>query len=88
MEHAEMYNVEENLVPHITTKDWVVTLLLTCVPFVGFILLIMWAFGSNTQSPKRTFARGYLIVQAILITIVVLVYVIIFAIFFSLLASF
>ena len=41
--------------------DWMVTYLLTCIPLVGFIMLFVWAFGSDTQPSKKTWAKATLI---------------------------
>jgi ABC-type molybdate transport system permease subunit len=41
--------------------DWVITLLLTAIPLVGFILLIVWAFSSDTHPSKQNWAKAYLI---------------------------
>ncbi len=42
--------------------DWMLTLLLTCIPIVGFIMLIIWAVGDgDTPISKRNWARAQLI---------------------------
>ncbi len=37
----------------IPTKDWVITILITAIPFVGLIMLFVWAFGSNSNHPSK-----------------------------------
>ena len=44
-----------------TTGEWVMTLFLVCIPIVGFILLLVWAFGSNCAPSKKNWARANLI---------------------------
>lgn len=58
-------------------KDWTLTLFLSSLPVIGLILLFIWAFGSETNPVKMNFAKGALILFAI----VIVCYVMIFAIF-------
>ena len=41
--------------------DWIVTYLLICIPVVGIIMLFVWAFGSDSQPSKKTWAQATLI---------------------------
>jgi Na+/melibiose symporter-like transporter len=41
--------------------DWIVTYLLMCIPVVGIIMLFVWAFGSDSQPSKKTWAQATLI---------------------------
>jgi ABC-type molybdate transport system permease subunit len=45
--------------------DWIITLLLTAIPLVGFILLIVWAFSSDTNPSKQNWAKAYLIFMVV-----------------------
>lgn len=49
----------------LSVGDWIVTLLLTAIPLVGFIMLIIWAFSSDTHPSKQNWAKAYLIFMAI-----------------------
>jgi len=51
--------------PVMTVGDWVGTFLLSGIPIVGFILLIVWAFDSNTNTNKKNYARAVLLLGAI-----------------------
>jgi membrane-associated HD superfamily phosphohydrolase len=46
--------------------DWMVTYLLTCIPLVGFIMLFVWGFSSDTQPSKKTWAQATLIFMAVM----------------------
>ena len=48
-----------------STKDWVITLLISFIPIVGFIMLFVWAFGSNENPNKSNWAKAMLIWYAI-----------------------
>ncbi len=52
--------------------DWVITLLLTGIPIVGFILLLVWAFSSDTNPSKQNWAKAYLIFMVVGIVIAAL----------------
>ncbi len=40
--------------------DWMLTLFLSCIPVIGFILLLIWAFGGGNKS-KANWAKATLI---------------------------
>ena len=48
-----------------STSDWLVTMLITFVPLVGFIMLFVWAFGSDTNPNKANWAKANLIFMGI-----------------------
>jgi len=62
-----------------TIGDWLITLIITYIPFVGLIMLFVWAFGDGTHPSKKTWAQATLIMFAIMIVLAIL--------FFSLMAS-
>jgi hypothetical protein len=43
----------------------VITLLITFIPVVGFVMLFVWAFGSNENPNKANWAKATLIWYAI-----------------------
>ena len=57
-----MENQQANVV---STKDWVITLLISFIPLVGFIMLFIWGFGSNENPNKANWAKAMLIWFAI-----------------------
>lgn len=59
METATMRTTND--APIITLGEWVITLLITAIPLVGFIMLFVWAFGSGTNPTKANFAKASLI---------------------------
>ena len=58
----------------VSTGDWIVTLLLMCIPFVNFIMLFVWAFGSSTPVSKANWAKAQLIFMLIGIILLILFY--------------
>lgn len=49
----------------ISIGEWIITLILTAIPLVGFIMLLVWAFGSNTPPSKANWAKAALIMMVI-----------------------
>lgn len=66
-------------IPPVSTGDWFVTLLLACIPLVGFIMLFVWAFGGGANPSKRNWARASLIWMLIGIVPLVILGVVVFA---------
>lgn len=49
----------------VTTKEWVIALLLLCVPVVNFIMPFIWAFSDSEKKSKSNFFKAYLIIALI-----------------------
>ena len=67
-EQPGMYTQPELETP-VTMGDWVLTLILTCIPCVNIILLFVWAFGSNTPKSKSNWAKAELIIVAVAVVL-------------------
>lgn len=64
-------------------KDWLLTLIISVIPCLGFIMLLVWAFSKTGNVNRRNFSRAYLIIQVIGAVIVMIVYAIAGAAAFS-----
>ena len=60
----------------VSVGDWVITYIITLIPLVGFIMLFVWAFGSNTKTSKANWAKAALILFAIGVVLSILISVI------------
>lgn len=49
----------------LSLKDWIITLLITFIPIVNFVMYLVWAFGNETHPSKKTWAQATLIWLAI-----------------------
>jgi hypothetical protein len=49
--HAEVLSI----------KEWVITLLITAIPLVGFIMLFVWGFGGGAHPGKANWAKAMLL---------------------------
>lgn len=63
-------NNENNSV--VTTGQWMGILFVMAIPFVNFILLLVWAFSSGEPASKSNWAKATLI-WMIIITIIYIV---------------
>jgi hypothetical protein len=47
--------------PAVKTGEWFITFLISAIPIVGFIMLLVWAFGSGTNESKANWAKAALL---------------------------
>lgn len=66
-----------------SVKDWVITILITAIPLVGFIMLFVWAFGSGGNVNKANWAKASLIWVAVGMVLMFFLWGTIAAIFLS-----
>ena len=72
----------------ISMKHWLLNMLVLSVPFLGMIMLIVWAIGGGGVSEsKKNYARANLVLMIIMTAVVIAFYVAFFAIFFAALGS-
>lgn len=65
MDNQDYNTLQANNNPIMSIGDWVIILILMAIPIVNIVLLIMWAFGSNTPATKANFAKATLIFMVI-----------------------
>ncbi len=65
----------------VSIGDWIITMILSMIPVVNFIMLLVWAFSSDTPVSKSNWAKATLIFMAIWIIIVILMWSTIAALF-------
>ena len=53
----------------ISVGEWIITTIILAIPIVGFIMLFVWGFGSNTQPSKANWAKATLIMIGISIVL-------------------
>ncbi|VAV86354.1 hypothetical protein MNBD_BACTEROID02-1334 [hydrothermal vent metagenome] len=37
----------------LSPKDWAITVFISGLPLIGFIMILLWAFGENTNIHKK-----------------------------------
>ena len=60
--------------PVMSVKDWLITYLIMIIPIVGFVMLFVWAFGSDTNPNKANWAKASLIWFVIMIALYFLIF--------------
>lgn len=45
----------------ITIKEWLITLLIMCIPLVNIVMIFVWAFGGGTKTSKANFFKAQLV---------------------------
>lgn len=66
-----------------SVKDWLITLIITALPFIGIIMLFVWAFGSGTNQSKQNWAKAALLLFAIMIVLYIIIAVVFGAAFLA-----
>ncbi len=54
--------------PHLKTVsigDWIITIIVTSIPIIGFICLVVWALDKNIPVSKSNFAKASLILYVL-----------------------
>lgn len=64
--HSEMSAVVMPL------KEWVITVVISLIPMVNFIMLLVWSFSDSINPSKKNWARATLIVFAIVFVVYLL----------------
>ncbi|NWF51274.1 MAG: hypothetical protein HXY49_12120 [Ignavibacteriaceae bacterium] len=63
---------QSNLSKPVTVGEWVITFIICAIPIVGFIMLFVWAFGSDQNPSKKSWAQASLIMFVIGIILAIL----------------
>jgi len=51
-------------------KEWAITIFIASLPLIGFIMVLIWAFDSNTNIHKKNWAKGNLLIMIIAMVLV------------------
>lgn len=60
---------EPQLEEPMSMGEWLVTLLLLCIPCANIVLMFVWAFSKEGKRSKSNFFKAYLIFFAIIVVI-------------------
>jgi hypothetical protein len=64
--------------------EWVLSIIISCIPLVGIIMLFVWAFSGDVNANKKNWAKAMLVIQLIGIVLIVLLYIFVLASAFAL----
>ena len=51
-------------------KEWALTIFISSLPLIGFIMLLVWAFGDDSNIHKKNWAKGSLLLALIALIMV------------------
>ena len=69
--------------PVVSVKEWLITNLIMMIPLVNIVMMLVWAFGSNTNPNKANYFKATLILFAI----VMVIYLVLAVVFFGSVAA-
>ncbi len=58
---------DEPLAPPLKVGEWLIVLLLTCIPVVNIIMLIIWSVDKKGNPNRRNYAIAVLIFMAVML---------------------
>ncbi|OFO29245.1 hypothetical protein HMPREF3052_03920 [Neisseria sp. HMSC056A03] len=64
--------------PVVSVKEWLLTNLIMMIPLVNIVMMLVWAFSSNTNPNKANYFKAALILFAIVMAIYLVLAVVIF----------
>lgn len=70
---AQSVQVVQPAQNQMTLGNWLVTMLVLSIPLVGFIMLLVWAFGGSDQPSRKTYCQATLLWGVIAIVLVILI---------------
>lgn len=75
---TEQNQIGHQQAPVVSVKEWLLTNLIMMIPLVNIVMMLVWAFGSNTNPNKANYFKAALILFAILMAIYLVLAVVIF----------
>lgn len=64
--------------PVVSVKEWLLTNLILMIPLVNIVMMLVWAFNSNTNPNKANYFKAALILFTIVMAIYLVLAVVIF----------
>ncbi len=55
----------------VTFADWMISMLIMCIPCVNIVMIFVWAFGSNTKKSKANYFKAALVWALISLVLVI-----------------
>jgi len=80
---TEQNQIGHQQAPVVSVKEWLLTNLIMMIPLVNIVMMLVWAFGSNTNPNKANYFKATLILFAI----VMVIYLVLAVVFFGSVAA-
>ena len=75
---TEQNQIGHQQAPIVSVKEWLITNLILMIPLVNIVMMLVWAFGSNTNPNKANYFKASLILFAIVMAIYLVLAVVFF----------
>ena len=75
---TEQNQIGHQQAPVVSVKEWLLTNLILMIPLVNIVMMLVWAFSSNTNPNKANYFKAALILFAIVMAIYLVLAVVIF----------
>lgn len=75
---TEQNQIGHQQAPVVSVKEWLITNLIMMIPLVNIVMMLVWAFSSNTNPNKANYFKAALILFAIVMVIYLVLAVVIF----------
>ena len=75
---TEQNQIGHQQAPIVSVKEWLITNLILMIPLVNIVMMLVWAFGSNTNPNKANYFKATLILFAIVMVIYLVLAVVLF----------
>ena len=75
---TEQNQIGHQQAPIVSVKEWLITNLIMMIPLVNIVMMLVWAFGSNTNPNKANYFKAALILFAIEMVIYLVLAVVLF----------
>ena len=80
---TEQNQIGHQQAPVVSVKEWLLTNLILMIPLVNIVMMLVWAFNSNTNPNKANYFKAALILFAI----VMVIYLVLAVVFFGSVAA-
>ncbi|OFM30228.1 hypothetical protein [Neisseria sp. HMSC068C04] len=80
---TEQNQIGHQQAPVVSIKEWLITNLIMMIPLVNIVMMLVWAFSSNTNPNKANYFKAALILFAI----VMVIYLVLAVVFFGSVAA-
>ena len=75
---TEQNQIGHQQAPIVSVKEWLITNLIMMIPLVNIVMMLVWAFSSNTNPNKANYFKASLILFAIVMAIYLVLAVVFF----------